>query len=788
MTMMIKISGKNEDQITQILRITQIYANLSVKIRVACICAICVLIFISINQQTFAQKLIQLDTVEVIGVTALHGIEITRNKVAAKIQQANYKDFSKSQSTDYTDFLNQSFSAVHLNDPNGNMLYPDVHYRGFVASPLLGMSQGIAVYQDGVRVNELFGDIVNWELIPRGAVANVELSSGSNPLYGLNALGGALSFQTKSGFNHQEQAFSLNGGSFGRFSADYSGGWQKENSALFLNTNHFQEQGWRKFSPSVSSQVFGKYSYLKNKNEWHIAVNISKSNLRGNGPLPVELLATGRNGVFTHPDKIENSLGSFTFQYLKEIYHQTKFNTNFYLKHKKTDTFNGDVSVYDDFNGFMVEEVEDTTQIEYLVDQNGKRITESESVESAINNRTKTVQNSMGGTAQMAFTKPVLGKENQFILGVNLDGGKSDFTSSIELGQLTPERGTIGSGFYDADAEVFVKTNVLNSSIYATNVLSVTEKLTINTSLTLGYSLIELHDQIGEELNGNHQFLRLNPSFGMVYELPQQVHIYANISQSMRNPTPVELTCADENAPCRLPNAFLADPPLKQAQARTVEMGIWAGKKIRFEASVFSTRVKDDIYFISSGPSRNTGFFTNIGDTQRAGLEMSLSKNKGNWHWQSSYTLTNATFQTPFVVNSPNHPEAKDNEITIEKGNRLPLIPQHIAKAGIDYSTKKWNFGIDAIFNSSQYLRGDEANLLSPIKAFTLVNFRTEHRINKHWTLFGRIQNLLNSRYESFGLLGNPAEIEDFKTLSKPQFLTPNTPISFNLGIKYRTK
>ena len=432
--------------------------------------------------------------------------------------------------------------------------------------------------------------------------------------------------------------------------------------------------------------------------------------------------------------------------------------------------------------------MEDTTQIEYLIDQNGKRIRETESVESAINNRTKTVQNSMGVTIQMALTQPIFSKENQLVLGVNADGGQASFTSSIELGQLTPDRGTIGSGLYDSEAAVFVKTNVLNSSIYATNVLSLTEKFTVNASISLGYSLIELKDQIGEELNGNHQFLRLNPSFGMVYELPQQVHIYANISQSMRNPTPVELTCADENAPCRLPNAFLADPPLKQAQARTVEIGIWAGKKIRFEASIFSTTVKDDIYFISSGPSRNTGFFTNIGDTRRAGIEISLSKNKGNWSWQSSYTMTNANFQTSFVVNSPNHPEAKDNEITIEKGNRLPLIPQHIAKAGIDYSPKKWNVGINAIFNSSQYLRGDEANLLTPIQAFTLLNFKTSYQINNHWTVFGRIQNLLNSRYETFGLLGNPAEVEDFKNLSKPQFLTPNTPISFNLGIKYQTK
>jgi iron complex outermembrane recepter protein len=743
-----------------------------------------------INYQTFAQneKLVVLDTVEVVGLTILHGIDIARNKVASKIQRANFQDFTRLQSTDYTDFLNQRFSAVHINDPNGNMLYPDVQYRGFVASPLLGMSQGIAVYQDGVRVNELFGDIVNWELIPRGAVSNVELSSGSNPLYGLNALGGALSFQTKSGFSHPGQSFSLNVGSFGRIQTDYSGGWQKGNSAFFVNANHFQEQGWRKFSPSVSSQIFGKYSYLKNKNEWQIAINLSKSNLHGNGPLPIELLTTERNGVFTHPDKIENTLGAITIQYLRDISHLVKLNANFYLKHKKTDTFNGDVSPYRDFNGFMVEEVEDTTQIEYLIDQNGNRIKENESVESAINNRTKTVQNSMGGTVQMAFTQLVFGKENQLVVGVNMEGGQADFTSSTELGQLTAERGTIGSGLYDAEAEVFVKTSVLNNSIYATNVLSISDKITANVSLTFGYSLIELKDQIGEELNGRHQFFRLNPSVGFVYELSKNVHIYASVAQSVRNPTPVELTCADENAPCRLPNTFLSDPPLKQAQARTAEMGIWTGKKIRFEASIFNTTVKDDIYFISSGPSRNTGFFTNIGDTQRAGIELSLSKNKGNWRWQISYSLTNANFKTPFVVNSPNNPKAQNNEITIEKGNRLPLIPQHIAKAGIDYSAKKWTVGFDVIFNSSQFLRGDEANLLDPIKSFTVINFRTEYQLNKHWTIFGRIQNLLNNRYETFGLLGNPAEVKDFQNLTKPQFLTPNTPITFNLGIKYRTK
>jgi iron complex outermembrane recepter protein len=138
------------------------------------------------------------------------------------------------------------------------------------------------------------------------------------------------------------------------------------------------------------------------------------------------------------------------------------------------------------------------------------------------------------------------------------------------------------------------------------------------------------------------------------------------------------------------------------------------------------------------------------------------------------------------VVNNEHHPLAKDNEIRIEKGNQMPLIPQHIAKAGIDYNFKNKGYvGIDAILNGNQYLRGDESNLLEPLHAFLTLNFRAEYRFNTALAVFGRIQNLLNNRYETFGLLGNPREVENFKNLFKPQFLTPNTPLAFNIGIRW---
>ena len=78
----------------------------------------------------------------------------------------------------------------------------DVQYRGFTASPVEGTPQGLAVYQNGVRINEVFGDTVNWDLIPSNAINGVTVVSG-NPLYGLNALGGALNISMKDGFSYQ---------------------------------------------------------------------------------------------------------------------------------------------------------------------------------------------------------------------------------------------------------------------------------------------------------------------------------------------------------------------------------------------------------------------------------------------------------------------------------------------------------------------------------------------------------------------------------------------------------
>ena len=138
------------------------------------------------------------------------------DEIPAPVQAATERDIEQSGALDLSDFLNRRLNGVYLNEVQGNPIQPDLNYRGYTASPLLGTPQGISVYMDGVRLNQPFGDVVSWDLIPRIAISETTLIPGSNPLFGLNTLGGAISIQTKDGRSNPGTSLALSGGSFGR--------------------------------------------------------------------------------------------------------------------------------------------------------------------------------------------------------------------------------------------------------------------------------------------------------------------------------------------------------------------------------------------------------------------------------------------------------------------------------------------------------------------------------------------------------------------------------------------
>ena len=747
---------------------------------------------------------LQMEPIEVIGVTPLHGVGLPKNKVPANIQTTTYTEIDDAQSLNLTEFINLNLGSVHVNEAQNNPFQPDIRFRGFTASPLLGLPQGLATYQDGIRVNELFGDTVNWDVIPQSAIASINLMPGSNPLFGLNTLGGALSLRTKTGFTHPGHAVKVYGGSFTRRAVEFSSGGHNQRLSYFLSGNLFTEDGWRDFSPSDVRQLFGNIGWEQDTTHLNLSLTLADNELLGNGALPIQLLETRRDAVFTHPDRTENNMLLANLRSSHALSNSVMLASTVYYRRTNIETFNGDDTDFEpcedaENEGFLC--LEEGTEEERVRDQFGNevRLTENgsndegdedddddESGFNATNNTSQTRQGGYGATLQATFTNPIINRENQFITGASFDSGGALFNSETELASLTPDRGTVGSGIFESESFVDVEVGVQNIGIYATNTFSITPQLGLTLSGRYNRTEIALRDQIGVELDGDHTFDRFNPAAGLTYQFHRALSFYGSYSESSRVPTPVELTCADPDAPCRLPNAFVADPPLDQVVTKTWETGL-RGRlgRMDWNADFFRATSFDDLIFISSGALTNEGYFQNIAQTLRQGVEFSIGGTFFNrLHGLINYTFISATFETDLTVSSPNHPEAEGGEIDVVKGDRIPSVPQHNLKADITYAvTDALSLGTNILFNSSQIFRGDEGNLIDQIPGYSIVNLRAKYTFWDHLSIFAKVNNLFDETYETFGLFGEADEVlgDDFED---SRFLSPGAPRAAWIGLE----
>ena len=284
----------------------------------------------------------KMEPIEVIGVTPIHGVGLPKDKIPANIQTATNTEVDAAQSLDLAEFINRNLGSVHINEAQNNPFQPDVRFRGFTASPLLGLPQGLATYQDGTRVNELFGDTVNWDVIPQSAIASINLMSGSNPLFGLNTLGGALSLKTKTGFTHPGHEVKAYSGSFARRAVEFSSGGHNQSLSYFLSGNLFAEDGWRDFSPSDVRQLFSNIGWRAEASTLDLSLTLADNQLLGNGALPIQLLDVERSAVFTHPDRTENNMLMANLRGRHAWSDNVILASTVYYRRNNVETFNGD--------------------------------------------------------------------------------------------------------------------------------------------------------------------------------------------------------------------------------------------------------------------------------------------------------------------------------------------------------------------------------------------------------------------------------------------------------------
>ena len=753
------------------------------------------------NIETNGNDAVLLQNMEIIGVTPISGTGLALQKIPANVQSVDAEDLSRAQSLNLPEYLNRNLGSVNINNATTNPFQPDVRFRGFTASPLLGLPQGLSVYVNGVRFNEPFGDTVNWDLIPGGAIEQMNLHPGSNPVYGLNTLGGAISINTKTGFSAPTHQFKSLYGSWERHDIELTSGANNGTLGYFIDMRNFGEQGWRDFSASKVNQGFGTFSWRGDSAELDVTLAGNESDLNGNGAVPIQLNNINPSAVFTHPDNTRTALFLASMNGLWQATDRLEFSANAFYRRNHIKTFNGDDSDFEECesvtnNGLLCEEEDGGEAV--VIDVNGNPVIQNPTLEGATNNFSQTQQETYGGTLQSSFFYDLFGMGNQLIVGGNYQKGVVNFEFDTELASITPDRGTIGSGLLVENSRVRLHSRVRNWGIYLSDTLSVTEHLALTLSGRFNQTKIVMRDRFGTELNGQHFYERFNPAVGLTYAFDPDLTVYGRYSESSRAPTPVELSCADPEAPCKLPNAFLSDPPLKQVVAKTWEAGFKGGfdgllgGDVQWNAGYYHTLNNDDILFISAGNLTNQGFFSNVGTTRRQGFEIGavalfdeLFSEIDNWRFGLNYSYIDATFQTPFIASSPNNPSANTNGQTIvRKGNRLPGIPEHLLKLTTDVTLwTQFSFGVDMLFNSDQYYRGDEANLNDRLAAYIIFNLRAEYRINDYIALFGRLDNLFDQDYQTFGLYGQADEVLG-GAFNNPRFISPGSPRAGWLGNK----
>ncbi|MGP1716088.1 MAG: TonB-dependent receptor domain-containing protein [Methylophilus sp.] len=244
-------------------------------------------------------------------VGPLPGLGLTKEEIPGNVQSISAKEIKEAHALSLTDLMNRKLQSVTVNDYQGNPFQMDVQYRGFTAGPQIGTPQGLSVFIDGIRVNEPFGDVVNWDMIPMNALSSVDVFPGSNPIFGLNTLGGAFSLKTKDGFNNAGADVDILTGSFGRKQLQLEGGWNNGTVGIFAAGNLFLEDGWRKNSPSRVNQLFSKASYRGDNLDLNLSTLLVQTDLTGNGLLPTNEYEQNRNGVYTSPDTTKNNLAQF---------------------------------------------------------------------------------------------------------------------------------------------------------------------------------------------------------------------------------------------------------------------------------------------------------------------------------------------------------------------------------------------------------------------------------------------------------------------------------------------
>jgi outer membrane receptor protein involved in Fe transport len=643
--------------------------------------------------------------------------------------------------------------GVGLFDDQGSRLQPELDVRGFIVSPVVGQPQGVSVFLDGVRVNEPDAQEVNFDLIPTDAIAHAELVRGPSAIFGKNSLAGSLLLFTDRGESTPRASAELEGGPYGYRGGRVIAGGKVGAVDGFLLARMSNEEGWRQATGARARMLFANVGRRRDSSDVALTVMYANDKLSEAGSLPESYLTVDRRLNYTP--------GDFFLPRLWHLALRGERNTaggqlrgNVFWRRNAYEQYN--VNVPPPNSDGFVRNLSVGGLLEW----------------------TRPVQ--IGGV----WTTMTLGTEYSHadvdyrFLAVGSPGAPADSADLADAGCEFP------SGLCTS-----IRTKEDNAALYAEVIASFTPSLSLTTAVRGDYVRLPIADLLAPSNGATSTYWRASPKIGLNYRLTDDVRGYVAFNSGFRAPAALELSCADATAPCALPFALGADPPLEPVTVLDYEAGfdVEPAPRTNLDVVGFVDDVRNDILFVQ--PTATTGFFQNVPRTRRAGIETSGSLGlPAGLRLSGSYSYLAATYQTRVQLAS-----ALDNEPAAEPGDHFPNSPQHRGSVGLGLTHVMRRAAFDGAVElrgvSGQYLRGDEGNVQPQLPGYAV----TDVRLSAHFprvTVRGYVTNLFNREYVDFGVYaanvkgppgGPPPANPD--TAPVERFLTPGQPRLFTVAV-----
>ncbi len=744
---------------------------------------------------------IQLPTFDVVATTPLNGGEINVSQSPFAVWQTNAQDIQTFNDTTLPDTLGRSAPGVTVGNVSGNEFEPDLFYRGFDASSVTGTPQGLAVYQNGTRINEVFGDVVNWDLIPANAIDKTTIVA-ANPIFGLNALGGAVTVTMKNGFTWQGAEADFTGGSAARAEEQIQYGKQVGNWSVYMAATQINDGGWRVAEASQLTNFYGDVGYKANGFESHLQLTAGNTQFGVAAFTPIQQLQTNFGSAYTIPQTTYNQMAMLQWTGSYAYSPTLSFQGGAYFRQFNQQHVDGNgtqVTPCPPFSCLNGSPVHDTLGgIIPDISQNG-------ALDLGEDDDNQTQSRSVGVSGQAVDTAKIWGRDNTLTVGTSLDYGWTHYIGSSQLGTITFADNAFPvtpSPFIIDEPDSFlnpidVRANNTYVGVYALDTFNATDRLTLTGGARFNYAAINLEGTNDALLSGYSDYFHLNPTVGLTYKITPDINFYGGYAMTNRTPTPFELGCASPTTPC-IVNTFLsADPPLKQVVGNSFELGFrgqnllaalglgpqWG--KLNWSAGLFRTTSTNDILPLTS-TFNGFGFFANVGTTLRQGAELSAQWTGDRWSAYANYTYIDAIYLTTFEEPSPNNPlQDANGNILITNGTLIAGIPKNTVKVGLDYAvTPNWKVGADMVAASGQVLTGNENNAVPQAPGYAVFGVHTSYQVAKQVQVFGYVQNIFDQRYYTAGALGPTGEFMTGPSITNPQSFGPGRPVAIFGGVR----